>query len=80
MTRVVLILPTATYRAEDFVRSADQLGIDITVASEDELPLSPAKSLVIDCAAPEKSAELIVAHADTHRVDCRTRLTVIRGQ
>ena len=69
MTRVVLILPTATYRAEDFVRSADQLGIDITVASEDELPLSPAKSLVIDCAAPEKSAELIVAHADTHRVD-----------
>ena len=69
MTRVVLILPTATYRAADFVAAAEQLGVEITVASEKKLPLSSAESLVIDCSSPEESARLIVAHADKHKID-----------
>lgn len=69
MTRVVLILPTATYRAGDFVAAAEQLGVRITVAAEEELPLTSADSLVIDCTAPEESARLIVEHADKRGVD-----------
>ena len=32
--RIVLLLPTATYRATDFVRAATGLGIEVVVASD----------------------------------------------
>ncbi len=72
MPHVVLILPTATYRAAEFVDAAAQLGAQITVASEDRPPLadgSGAPHVLIDCDSPESSADLIVAHADHHPID-----------
>jgi len=34
--RVLLLLPTATYRAADFVAAARSLGVEVVVASEEE--------------------------------------------
>ena len=72
MAHVLLILPTSTYRAAEFVEAAEQLGAEITVASEDRPPLADnagAAHVLIDCASPEASAETIVAHADDHPID-----------
>ncbi|MEX1009619.1 MAG: ATP-grasp domain-containing protein [Acidimicrobiia bacterium] len=35
MTRVLLLLPTSTYRASDFVRAATRLGVEVVVGSEE---------------------------------------------
>ncbi len=35
MTRVLLLLPTATYRARDFIAAARRLGVDVVVGSEE---------------------------------------------
>lgn len=35
MTRVLLLLPTATYRARDFLAAARRLGVDVVVGSEE---------------------------------------------
>ncbi|MDH5371964.1 MAG: ATP-grasp domain-containing protein, partial [Acidimicrobiia bacterium] len=72
MAHVVLILPTSTYRAAEFVEAAAQLGAEITVASEDQPPLADKAGtahVLIDCASPEASAETIVTHADHHPID-----------
>lgn len=72
MPHVALILPTATYRARDFVEAAARLGTDITVVSEDRPPLAQGAgtpTVIIDCASPEESAGRIVAHADHHPID-----------
>jgi biotin carboxylase len=72
MPHVVLILPTATYRAHDFVEAAARLGADITVASEDQPPLAEGAgtpTVIIDCDSPEESAARIIAHADHHPID-----------
>ena len=34
MPRVLLLLPTTTYRTEAFLAAADRLGVEVTVASE----------------------------------------------
>lgn len=40
MSRVLLLLPTATYRATDFIAAARALGVDVVVASEEPPALS----------------------------------------
>ena len=35
MTRVLLLLPTTSYRTGDFLRAASELGVEVTVASEE---------------------------------------------
>ncbi len=40
MPRVLLLLPTATYRATDFVRAATHLGIEVVVGSEEAQALA----------------------------------------
>ena len=51
MTRVLLLLPTTTYRAPDFLEAARRLDVDVTVASEEPNALEgmqPAGLLTID--------------------------------
>ncbi|HSR44602.1 MAG TPA: ATP-grasp domain-containing protein [Acidimicrobiia bacterium] len=72
MPHIVLILPTSTYRATEFVDAAERLGVEITVASEDAPPLAAtagAPHVLIDCSSPETSAATIVEHADGHPID-----------
>ncbi|MDH3189590.1 MAG: ATP-grasp domain-containing protein [Acidimicrobiia bacterium] len=70
MSRVVVILPTQSYRAGDFVRAAEELGIELIVASEGEAPIDMGDRYVqIDCADPAAAAETIVALGDNTPID-----------
>ena len=40
MPRILLLLPTTTYRTQAFMRAAQQLGVDVTVASEEPSSVS----------------------------------------
>ncbi|MGE3836192.1 MAG: acetyl-CoA carboxylase biotin carboxylase subunit family protein, partial [Acidimicrobiia bacterium] len=67
MPRVVLVLPTATYRATDFVLAADALGIEVVVASEAAPPLSQA--VVVDLDDASAAAGLLAGFDDGRPVD-----------
>lgn len=70
MSRVLVILPTSSYRTADFVTAAAKLGIDLAVASEEDPPLDLGDRFVrIDCRDPEKAAAAIVALADHTPID-----------
>ena len=64
MARLVLLLPTGTYRAADFVAAAAALGAEVVVASEEAPPLAGAmgdRALAVPLDDPEATAELVVA-------------------
>ncbi|MEX2625520.1 MAG: hypothetical protein WD225_01485, partial [Ilumatobacteraceae bacterium] len=63
MPRVLLFLPTGTYRAADFIAAASRLGAEVVVASEEEQPLAASmgeRALVVDLDRAEASADAIV--------------------
>src|SRR5690242_14630719 len=56
MPRLLLLLPTTTYRATAFVEAARQIGVELTVASERASTLesaNPAGLLTIDFEQPD---------------------------
>ena len=70
--RILLLLPTKTYRAEAFLSAASQLGVAVAIGSDQPQTLSelsPRKSLVINFSKPEKATEEIVAFSQTHPID-----------
>ena len=70
--RILLLLPTKTYRAKAFLSAASQLGVAVAIGSDQPQTLSelsPRKSLVINFGKPEKATEEIVAFAQTHPID-----------
>ncbi len=70
MSRIVVVLPTETYRATDFVEAAARLGVELSIASEEALPLIPPdRQVTIDCADPELSAERVADLAASTPVD-----------
>ena len=70
MPTAVVILPSSTYRAKDFLDAAEALGIDLVVASEQPPPLSMGDRYVeIDCSDPEKAAEAIANLGDIVAID-----------
>ncbi len=72
MRRVVLLLPTATYRAADFIAAAGALGVEVVVASERRQALASSmldRALVVSFAQPSRAAEKIVALAKRVGVD-----------
>lgn len=63
MPRVLLLLPTGTYRATDFVRAASTLGVEVVVASEHRQAMAPLmadRALVVPLARPQAAAAAIV--------------------
>jgi biotin carboxylase len=57
MPTVAVVLPSSTYRAADFVRAAESLGVDLVVASENPPPFDMGdRYLQIDCDDPEAAA------------------------
>ena len=72
MARVLLLLPTATYRAADFVRAAARLGAEVVVASEHRQAMAASmegRALVVPLDRPEDAAGAIVAFARDHPLD-----------
>jgi biotin carboxylase len=63
-TRLLLLLPTRTYRTEDFIDAARTLGVDLVCASEKPSTLedlSPDTLLTLDFADPAAAAARAVA-------------------
>ncbi len=70
MPTAVVVLPSNTYRAADFLRAAESLGIDLIVASEQPPPFDMGdRYLHIDCSDPEAAAESIAALGETAPID-----------
>jgi biotin carboxylase len=64
--RLLLILPSATYRAPDFMAAARALGVAVTVASERRAAMSATmgeRALTLRLSDPSDAAEAIVARA-----------------
>ena len=69
--RILLLLPTRTYRATDFLEAALKLDVEVVVASEETATtadLSPRQSLVLDIAAPTVATQTILEFADTYPI------------
>src|SRR2546427_2065033 len=69
--RLLLLLPTTTYRTAAFVEAARRLGVELTVASERPSTFEgaqPAALLTLDFAAPERAAEQAAEFARRHPV------------
>ena len=72
MARVLLLLPTATYRASDFLDASRALDAEVVVASERRQAMSGTmgdRALVVDLRRPEAAAEAIVARAQDKPLD-----------
>ena len=70
--RILLLLPTKTYRAKAFLSAASQLGVAVAIGSDQPQTLSelsPRKSLVINFGKPENGVKEIVEFAQTHPID-----------
>ena len=70
MPRALIVLPTGTYRAKDFVAAAEALGVELAIASEEAPPLGLQDRFVaIDCAHPEASADALADLAASTPID-----------
>lgn len=72
MARVLLVLPTTSYRIPDFLAAAERLGVAVTVASEERSTmeaLNPAGLLTLDFGDLPASAAKAREFAATHPVD-----------
>jgi biotin carboxylase len=70
MPRVLILLPSATYRAPDFLAAAARLGVDVVVASDVAQTIDMGdRALVLDLAHPEEAAATIVDAARRHPLD-----------
>jgi biotin carboxylase len=72
VARVLLLLPTATYRAEDFLAAAAALGVDVVVGSDRRQALQGVMGdhgLRIDLRRPDRAADAIVELAGRTPLD-----------
>ncbi len=72
MPRVLLLLPTSTYRTEAFLTAAQQLCVDVTVGSEEPstlADLNPAGLLTLDFDKPEQATSTVAEFAGAYPVD-----------
>jgi hypothetical protein len=72
MARLLLLLPTRTYRTEAFVDAARGLGVDLVCASEEPSTLeslSPDTLLTLDFLDPDASAERVADYARRRPLD-----------
>ena len=70
MARVLLVVPTSSYRIADFIDAAGALGVEVAVAAEEDLPLLAIDRFVrIDCSDPAAAAATVVDFAATSPID-----------
>src|ERR1035437_6086449 len=70
--RVLLVLPTRTYRAGAFLEAARRLGVETVVASDEGSTLSylhPERELVIDLEDPAAAARAVAERASGWPID-----------
>ncbi len=72
MQRLLLLLPTRTYRADAFLAAARNLHVAVTIAGErrsDEPTNSSGELLPLDVRNPQAALPLVVAFARQHPID-----------
>jgi len=72
VARVLLLVPSATYRARDFMDAARVLGVEVTVASDRRQAMSAAlgdRALTVPLHRPQEAAEAIVRLAERTSLD-----------
>ena len=72
MPRLLLLLPTRTYRAEAFLTAARSLHVSVTIGRAqrpEELTNSPDELLPLDVRDPQAAAPIAVAFARQHPLD-----------
>ena len=72
MTRVLLLLPTRTYRTADFLAAADRLGLEVVVGAERRNALEALTgggTLRVQLGDPERGAATIERYAAEHPLD-----------
>ena len=69
MPRVLLVLPSTTYRAADFLKAAAALGASVVVATEHEPPLLAERAVRVDLDDPQAAAAAMVDRDDRLPVD-----------
>src|SRR5262249_40454113 len=77
VARVLLLLPTSTYRAGDFLSAAGKLGADVVVASEEPSVLegsNPGGLLTLGFRNPPGCAEKVRAFARERPLDAVVRV------
>ena len=70
--RLLLLVPTTTYRTEDFVEAATHLGVDLVVASERPSTFEeayPDHLLTLDFTDPDKAVRAVVDFARSRPLD-----------
>src|SRR5437879_5591458 len=70
--RILLVLPTGTYRATAFLRAAERLGLEVVVASEEAPTLAgmmQGRVLTLDLGDPAEAAERAAEFSGRHPVD-----------
>ncbi len=68
VARAILILPSSTYRANDFIEAARELDVDVVVASEEAQTLTE-EFVLIDLRRPEWSASALEDYARESPID-----------
>ena len=71
MPRILLLIPSRTYRTHDFMSAAGRLGVDVAVGSEHRPALAglmEGRQIRLDFANIERSTERIVAFARTYPI------------
>ena len=71
MPRVLLLLPTTTYRTHAFMEATQRLGVELTVASEEASTLTrlnPSGLLQLHFADPQRAARKVVQFAEKHPI------------
>jgi len=64
MPRILLLLPTSTYRASDFIAAAGDLGVDVVVGSERRQAMAGAmgdRAVVVPLGSPDAAVKAITA-------------------
>lgn len=70
MARALVIIPTDSYRAADFIAAAEALSVELAIASEERPPLRRDDRFVsIDCTDPVASARAVVDLAMRSPID-----------
>jgi D-alanine-D-alanine ligase-like ATP-grasp enzyme len=72
MPRLLLLLPTSTYRATAFVEAARQIGVELTVASEQPSTLeaaNPTGLITLDFQHPERAADVLETFTRKRPID-----------
>ena len=72
MPCVALVLPANSYRGPDFIAAADELGVDLLIATDGTFGISSGRIcgvVTVDCANPEEAAAALVEAAASTPVD-----------